>query len=173
MFGYSPEEADRPAAPNLLISENARQRHSEHHRVYFANMQTRPMGAGLQFGKGRRKDGKTFPVEIGLSVIATSTGKLGVAFVSDITQRKQMEQAARAHTEQVQALAASLLQLRKRSDEECRVSCTIRSASNLLPWPWTLNGLRPISRLCGRAKPCCGFAGAHNHGIGTAPTYCI
>ena len=118
MFGYSPEELiGQPL--QILIPENARQRHSEHHRVYFANMQTRPMGAGLDL-EGRRKDGKTFPVEIGLSVIATSTGKLGVAFVSDITQRKQMEQAARAHTEQVQALAASLLTAQE--EERRRVS---------------------------------------------------
>ena len=77
------------------------------------------MGIGLDF-EGRRKDGKTFPVEIALSVIATSTGKLGVAFVSDITQRKQMEQAAQAHTEQVQALAASLLTAQE--EERRRVS---------------------------------------------------
>ncbi len=118
MFGYRPDELiGHPL--QILIPENVRQRHSEYHRVYFANMQTRPMGAGLDL-EARRKDGTTFPVEIGLSVIATPGGKLGVAFVSDITQRKHMEQAARAHTEQVQALAASLLTAQE--EERRRVS---------------------------------------------------
>jgi signal transduction histidine kinase len=70
--------------------------------------------------EGRRKDGTTFPVEIGLTVIATSGGKLGVAFVNDITQRKQMEQAARARAEEVRALAASLLTAQE--EERRRVS---------------------------------------------------
>ncbi len=118
MFGYRPDELiGHPL--QILIPENARQRHSEYHRVYFANMQTRPMGTGLDL-EGRRKDGATFPVEIGLSVIATSGGKLGVAFVSDITQRKHMEQAARARAEEVQALAASLLTAQE--EERRRVS---------------------------------------------------
>ncbi|MGA9701667.1 PAS domain S-box protein, partial [Pseudomonas sp.] len=118
MFGYRPDELiGHPL--QILIPENARERHSEYHRVYFANMQTRPMGTGLDL-EGRRKDGTSFPVEIGLSVIATSGGKLGVAFVSDITQRKHMEQAARARAEEVQALAASLLTAQE--EERRRVS---------------------------------------------------
>ncbi len=118
MFGYRPDELiGHPL--QILIPENARERHREYHRVYFANMQTRPMGTGLDL-EGRRKDGTTFPVEIGLSVIATSGGKLGVAFVTDITQRKHMEQAARARAEEVQALAASLLTAQE--EERRRVS---------------------------------------------------
>ena len=118
MFGYRPEELiGQPL--QILIPENARERHSEYHQVYFANMQTRPMGTGLDL-EGRRKDGTTFPVEIGLSVIATSDGKLGVAFVTDISQRKHMEQAARARAEEVQALAASLLTAQE--EERRRVS---------------------------------------------------
>jgi PAS domain S-box-containing protein len=107
MFGYKREELlGQPL--DILIPESARERHAAHHRVFFANMQTRPMGIGLDL-EARRKDGTTFPVEIGLSVIETASGKLAVAFVSDITQRRRMEQAAQTHTREIQALAASLL----------------------------------------------------------------
>ena len=77
------------------------------------------MGIGLDL-EGRRKDGTQFPVEIGLSAIETAAGKLAVAFVSDITQRRRLEQGAQAHAQEVQALAASLLTAQE--EERRRVS---------------------------------------------------
>jgi len=118
MFGYSREELLGKSL-DILIPESLRERHVEHHQAYFANMQSRPMGIGMAL-EGRRKDGTTFPVEIGLSVIDTAEGKLTVAFVSDITQRMQMEQAGQAHAQEVQALAASLLTVQE--EERRRVS---------------------------------------------------
>ena len=118
MFGYSREELLGQSL-QILIPEDARERHAQHHKVYFANMQSRPMGIGMDL-EGRRKDGTHFPVEIGLSVIETATGKLAVAFVSDITQRRRLEHAAQAHAQEVQALAASLLTAQE--EERRRVS---------------------------------------------------
>jgi two-component system, chemotaxis family, CheB/CheR fusion protein len=118
MFGYSREELiGQPL--EILIPEDARARHAGHHKIYFANMQSRPMGIGLDL-EGRRKDGTHFPVEIGLSAIETATGKLAVAFVSDITQRRRLELGAQAHAQEVQALAASLLTAQE--EERRRVS---------------------------------------------------
>ncbi|MGA2713603.1 MAG: chemotaxis protein CheB [Bryobacteraceae bacterium] len=118
MFGYGRKELlGQPL--EILVPESARARHVEDHKVYFANMKSRPMGIGLELG-GRRKDGTVFSVEIGLSAVETAMGKLGVAFVTDITQRKQLERAAQAHAEEVHALAASLLTAQE--DERRRVS---------------------------------------------------
>ena len=117
MFGYSREElAGQPL--NMLVPEEARERHARHHKTYFANMQSRPMGIGMDL-EGRRKDGTRFPVEIGLSAIETAAGKLAVAFVSDITQRR-LELSAQAHAQEVHALAASLLTAQE--EERRRVS---------------------------------------------------
>jgi PAS domain S-box-containing protein len=118
MFGYTRDELlGQPL--QILVPENARGRHVEHHTAYFANMQSRPMGKGLDL-EGRRKDGTTFPLEVGLSAIETAAGKLAVAFVADITQRKGLEQAAQAHAQEVRALAASLLTAQE--EERRRVS---------------------------------------------------
>ena len=109
----------RAAARNADSGERPGSVTSSTIRVYFANMQNRPMGIGLDL-QGRRKDGHTFPVEIGLSAIETAAGKLAVAFVSDITQRRRLERRAQAHAQEVQALAASLLTAQE--EERRRVS---------------------------------------------------
>jgi two-component system CheB/CheR fusion protein len=87
-FGYRPEELiGQPL--EILIPENARERHTEHQNDYFANMQNRPMGIGMDL-LGRRKDGTTFPVEIGLSVLNTRENAIAVAFGNDITERRRL-----------------------------------------------------------------------------------
>ena len=91
MFGYSPNELiGQPL--ELLVPKEAQHRHREHHKAFFANPRNRPMGMGLDL-EGQRKDGSRFPIEVSLNHIETSEGRLGVAFVSDITKRKRVEEA--------------------------------------------------------------------------------
>lgn len=118
MFGYTPEElVGQPL--EILVPEQSRKIHADAHRVYFARMQSRPMGIGLDL-LGRRKDGVTFPVEISLSAIETAQGQLAIAFVSDITKRREIEKSATEHGKEIQALAASLLTAQE--EERRRVS---------------------------------------------------
>ena len=103
MFGYSGQElVGRPA--RMLTQANGR----EGQKDFFAPRQDLPMGQVLSV-ECRRRDGSTFPVDIGLSTIESNGKRLTVAFVADITQRRHLERAAQAHAEQVQALAARLL----------------------------------------------------------------
>jgi len=53
---------------------------------------------------GRRKDGTVFPVEIGLSTVVTGEGRLGVAFVTDTTERKRVDALLRQRDQEVKAL---------------------------------------------------------------------
>ena len=76
-------------------------------------------GPGLNL-EARRKGGVAFPVEIGLSAIETAQGKLAIAFISDISERRELENAATAHAKEIQALAASLLTAQE--EERRRVS---------------------------------------------------
>jgi PAS domain S-box-containing protein len=118
MFGYKLSEIiGQPLDP--LVPQNSRGLHEVRHRNYFQEGKSRRMGLGLEL-EARRKDGSLFPVEIGLSLIKTSTERLGVAFVNDVTERKRLEQTERKSAEEIRALAAKLLTAQE--DERRRVS---------------------------------------------------
>jgi len=97
MFGYPKGELiGKPHA--MLIPEQLRKVHEEHEAGYFKEPRVRPMGQLLDL-TGRRRDGSEFPVEISLGFIETINGVLALAFVSDITLRKQYESRLRESEE--------------------------------------------------------------------------
>jgi len=97
MFGYPKNELiGKPHA--MLIPEHLRKVHEEHEAGYFKEPKVRPMGQLLDL-TGRRRDGSEFPVEISLGFIETVNGVLAMAFVSDITLRKQYESRLRESEE--------------------------------------------------------------------------
>jgi PAS domain S-box-containing protein len=85
MFGYNQSELLGQQL-DLLVPTDAQHRHREYHKAFFADPRNRPMGMGLDL-QGQRKDGSRFPIEVSLNHIETSEGRLGIAFVSDITER--------------------------------------------------------------------------------------
>jgi PAS domain S-box-containing protein len=118
MFGYGVDELmGQPLT--LLIPANVREGHGRHHASYFANSRVRPMGQKMAL-EALRRDGRRFPVEVNLSFIETAAGNLAVAFVSDITERRQLELAAQARAHEIDALAARLLMAQE--EERRRVS---------------------------------------------------
>src|SRR5579872_38036 len=89
MFGYAREEL-LGARIEILLRESGRATHGGRREGYFARPHTRPMGIGMDLA-GRRKDGGEFPVEVSLSYVELEEGMFAIAFVSDISQRKQLE----------------------------------------------------------------------------------
>jgi len=136
----------------ILVPQEARERHAEHHSTLSASMQSRPMGAGLDLD-GRRKAGSIFPVEISLSLVETASGKLRVAYVSDITQRVQLEKAPRARAMEVQALAARLMTVEE--EEPSRVSRELHNqiCQTLASLAMDVGELAAILRLPEEAQP--------------------
>jgi len=104
IFGYSRSELlGRPV--ELLLPERHRFAHPELRAAFFADPQMRQMGVGRDLF-ARRKDGREFPVEIGLSPIETEDGAMVLAAIVDITERKINEQRlldARHRAEEVLA----------------------------------------------------------------------
>src|SRR6202000_47217 len=90
MFGYSREELlGQPV--EILLPEGRRADHTADRDAYFNRPHVRPMGIGMDLA-GRRKDGSEFPVEVSLSYVEIDEGVFAIAFVSDISQRKYLEE---------------------------------------------------------------------------------
>ena len=104
-FGYEPEEFIGRKVEDFM-PERFRGRHVGQRDRFYARPQNRSMGPGLDLF-AQRKDGSEFPVEISLGHYETEEGKFVIAYVIDITRRKEIEQAilrqqeemARAHAE--------------------------------------------------------------------------
>ncbi len=91
LFGYPRQELIGRTL-DLLVPERVRDVHEGHRRLYAEAPRVRPMGQGRDLA-GRRKDGSEFPLEISLSFAETDTGRLYIAFVTDITERQRGIQA--------------------------------------------------------------------------------
>jgi len=103
LFGY--HEMELVGQPiEVLVPQRFRYRHEAHRGAFFTAPKSRVMGRGMEIA-GRRKDGSEFPAEISLNVVHTHRGKLVIAFVTDISERRAMEREARRN-ETVDALAA-------------------------------------------------------------------
>lgn len=92
-FGYERSEMLGQTI-EFLIPDRLRNRHAAHRGKYNVHAQTRPMGIGLEL-YGRRKDGTEFPVDIMLSPVETSIGKVVLSVIRDLSERRRAEEALR------------------------------------------------------------------------------
>src|SRR2546421_2662216 len=103
LFGHTRDELLGQSI-ELLVPRRLRERHPGHRADFFANPQTRAMGAGRDL-YGVRKDGTEVPVEIGLNPIETDDGTFVLASVVDITERKRAENELHRSNEELERFA--------------------------------------------------------------------
>ena len=120
MFGYELSELQGKPL-DLLIPEPDRGRHTAHHANFFANVRSRRMRIGLEL-RARRKDGTMFPVEVGLGFTESQGEVLGVAFVTEITERNELYQAFRQRENELTALFDSSPDPHLRYDSNLRIT---------------------------------------------------
>ncbi len=89
-FGYEKNELPGKRI-EVLIPERLSERHVRHREKYAQNPYPRPMGKNMLL-YARRKNNTEFPVEISLSNFTTSEGHFIIAFIIDISERRQAEE---------------------------------------------------------------------------------
>jgi PAS domain S-box-containing protein len=106
LFGYEKNGLNGMMMENLL-PERYRKGHINFRKGFNSNPHPRRMGFGRDL-TALRKDGREFPVEISLSFTQVQGSLLVMAFISDISQRKQAEDALKRSEEQLIVYAAEL-----------------------------------------------------------------
>ncbi len=89
LFDYAVQEVIGNTI-ELLVPQRYHHQHVGQRDGYIAHPKSRPMGVGLDL-YGRKKDGTEFPVEVSLSSYTDKEEKYVIAFISDISVRKNAE----------------------------------------------------------------------------------
>lgn len=107
LFGYeSGELLGQPL--ESLVPADVRHKHAAVREGFTLVPKRRTMGVGMDL-QGCRKDGSEFPIEVSLSHLNTRRGFVAVAFVTDITVRKQNELALRNSEQELRKLSIALM----------------------------------------------------------------
>lgn len=106
LFGYHRDELiGRPV--DMLVPERFRHMHGSYRASFFSSPSVRSMGVGRDLF-GLRKDGREFPVEIGLNPLQSEEGDQVLTSIIDITERKRAEAGMSQLLHEIQEIAGIL-----------------------------------------------------------------
>lgn len=117
-FLYNEKEIIGQRIETLIPSRYHRQHTNERHS-YYHHAESRAMGAGRNLF-GLRKDGSEFPVEVSLSPFDTEEGTFVMAFIINITLRKEKEIKVLAYQDQITEIQDSLKKEKELGDMKSR-----------------------------------------------------
>lgn len=116
-FGYNNADELIGKKVEALIPQRYHGNHSKHRENYNEHPARRPMGIGKDLF-ALKKDGTEFPVEISLSHYTNKQGRFIIAFVSDITKRKEIENAVVTQKEQLAAINLKIEELNNQLEQK-------------------------------------------------------
>lgn len=109
MFGYAKGELNAKKI-EVLVPRRLSDKHIKDRSGFNKDPQPRSMGVGRDLF-AVKKDGTEFPVEISLSPFESENGKFVIAFVIDITVRKQSEEDLKKQRQELEKVSAQIKQL--------------------------------------------------------------
>lgn len=123
LFGYSEAEMIGNQI-EMLLTETVRPRHIDHVKSFHQNPSNRAMGAGRDLF-AKRKDNSVFPVEISLSYYTSGNEAFVIAFIIDITIRKQNEQVLNEKTRELESVTRKVTQLNTELEQKVQDRTTM------------------------------------------------
>ena len=116
MFGYSEGELIGKVVENF-VPQTVQHKHEKYRKDYLKKPEPRRMGVGRDLS-GLRKNGTTFPLEISLSYMQHDDQKMVVAFITDITIRKENEKKLAEQRQKLEEYTSELeLKVKARTSE--------------------------------------------------------
>ncbi|HVG13578.1 MAG TPA: ATP-binding protein [Chitinophagaceae bacterium] len=117
MFGYSQEELIGQKI-EILLPQKHRGGHVGLRDGFYKHPQNRQMGSGRDL-HGERKGGENFPVEVSLSAYKQNDNQFVIAFIVDITHRKEIEQSMLQQQQELEKVTDDIRRLN--TDLEAKV----------------------------------------------------
>ena len=145
-FGYTEHEL-LGLKVEMLIPQRFKERHVHHRERHSNDPHSRPMGLGMELA-GLKKNGTEFPVEVSLGHYTIDNENYALAFINDISQRKETEQAIKhlnTHLEEkvkegTQSLALTVEQLSAQIKETERKDAELQRVNTFLNNIWNHAG---------------------------------
>ena len=130
VFGYARAELLGQRV-DILVPTRFQSTQSDLRAAFFAEMKSRRMGTERDF-YGLKKDGREFPVEIGLNSIETDDGPMTLAAIVDISERKQAEEERGRQADELRRSNADLAQFAHIASHDLKAP--LRAIQNLATW---------------------------------------
>lgn len=138
LFGYEKDELiDKKI--EVLIPSQLSDKHTHYREKYGHNPHARAMGAGMDL-YGLKKNGTEFPVEISLSPYSNAEGKFVIAFIVDITIRKQADEKMKNYSNELEKQVKNRTLILEEAVEE--LEKTKKDLNNALEKERELNELK-------------------------------
>jgi len=109
LFGYTEDELKNMNV-DMLLPDAARGKHAQHRTSFHNNPVNRVMGSGRDL-YAARKNGTVFPVEISLSHYRYGRESYVIAFIIDITIRKQNEAILKLQQDELSRVSEQIKQM--------------------------------------------------------------
>ncbi|MCB1229321.1 MAG: PAS domain S-box protein [Verrucomicrobiae bacterium] len=142
LFGYSEKEMEELRVEELM-PERFRRHHGGLRERYHHDPEQRPMGIGRDLF-AKRKDGREFPVEIGLTPVEIDGERLTLGMIADITERKRAEEALRDQARILASLHEAVFTI----GGSHRIETWNRGAEYIFGWTEDEIIGEPVSKIC-------------------------